>query len=76
MQPLSVLAYAAANAWEVLARVESVDSTRIGIMGHSSVLNGLCLLLVYMKSLPAPPGVVNSRVIERVSLIFGGLSSS
>ena len=34
MQPLSVLAYAAANAWEVLARVESVDSTRIGIMGH------------------------------------------
>ena len=35
VQPLSMLAYAAANAWNVLSRVEGVDSTRIGIMGHS-----------------------------------------
>ena len=35
IQPLSALAYAAANAWEVLAKVEDVDSTRIGITGHS-----------------------------------------
>lgn len=35
LQPLSALAYAAANAWEVLAKVQDVDSTRIGITGHS-----------------------------------------
>ena len=35
MQPLSTMAYAAANAWEVLAKVPCVDSTRIGVMGHS-----------------------------------------
>lgn len=35
LQPLSALAYAAANAWHVLAKVKDVDSTRIGIMGHS-----------------------------------------
>jgi hypothetical protein len=35
IQPLSMLAYAAANAWHVLAKVPEVDSTRIGIAGHS-----------------------------------------
>lgn len=35
VQPLSMLAYAAANAWHVLAKVPNVDSSRIGIMGHS-----------------------------------------
>ena len=35
VQPLSMLAYAAANAWQVLSKVRVVDSTRIGIMGHS-----------------------------------------
>lgn len=35
LQPLSALAYAAANAWEVLAKESEVDSTRIGIVGHS-----------------------------------------
>ena len=35
LQPLSALAYAAANAWEALARTDGVDSTRIGIVGHS-----------------------------------------
>ena len=35
IQPLSTLAYAAANAWNVLANVDGVDSTRIGIIGHS-----------------------------------------
>jgi dienelactone hydrolase len=35
VQPLSMLAYAAANAWNVLAKVQNVDSKRIGIMGHS-----------------------------------------
>ncbi len=35
VQPLSMLAYAAANAWNVLAKVQNVDSKQIGIMGHS-----------------------------------------
>ena len=35
VQPLSMLAYAAANAWQVLSKVPSVDADRIGIMGHS-----------------------------------------
>ncbi len=35
VQPLSMLAYAAANAWHLLARRPEVDSERIGILGHS-----------------------------------------
>jgi dienelactone hydrolase len=35
VQPLSMLAYAAANAWHLLAELPDVDSGRIGIMGHS-----------------------------------------
>lgn len=35
VQPLSMLGYAAANAWYVLSKVPSVDSTKIGVMGHS-----------------------------------------
>ena len=35
VQPLSMLAYAAANAWQVLATRPEVDPARIGITGHS-----------------------------------------
>ena len=35
VQPLSMLAYLAANAWNMLANWPEVDSTRIGIVGHS-----------------------------------------
>lgn len=35
LQPLSALAYAAANAFEALAKVKGVDPERIGIVGHS-----------------------------------------
>jgi len=35
VQPLSMLAYAAANAWYVLASQPQVDAERIGIVGHS-----------------------------------------
>lgn len=35
VQPLSMLGYAAANAWYALANEGEVDSTRIGIVGHS-----------------------------------------
>ena len=35
VQPLSMLAYAAANAWYALSHYPEVDSQRIGITGHS-----------------------------------------
>ena len=35
VQPLSMLAYAAANAWFLLANRPEVDPNRIGIVGHS-----------------------------------------
>lgn len=35
VQPLSMLAYAAANAWYVLASRPEVDAERIGVVGHS-----------------------------------------
>jgi len=35
VQPLSMLAYLAANAFNMLAHWPGVDSTRIGIVGHS-----------------------------------------
>ena len=35
VQPLSMLAYSAANTWYVLANWPEVDSERIGIVGHS-----------------------------------------
>jgi len=35
VEPLSMLAYAAANAWQVLSKVPEVDALRIGIVGHS-----------------------------------------
>ena len=34
-QPLSFHAYVAANAWHALANLPPVDSTRIGVVGHS-----------------------------------------
>lgn len=35
VQPLSMLAYLAANAWNLLANWKNVDAARIGIVGHS-----------------------------------------
>ena len=69
MQPLSVLAYAAANAWEVLARVESVDSTRIGIMGHSYgakwAMFASCLYEKFACTAWSDPGIVFDEMCIR-----------
>lgn len=35
IQPLSAMAYAAANAWHVMAAQPEIDPARIGVMGHS-----------------------------------------
>lgn len=62
VQPLSMLAYAAANAWHVLAKVPEVDSTRIGITGHSFggkwAMFASCLFDKFACAAWSDPGVV------------------
>jgi len=62
VQPLSMLAYAAANAWHVLAKVEEVDSTRIGIAGHSFggkwAMFASCLFEKFACAVWSDPGIV------------------
>lgn len=62
VQPLSMLAYAAANAWNVLAKLPNVDSTRIGIMGHSYggkwAMFASCLYEKFACAVWSDPGIV------------------
>lgn len=62
VQPLSTLAYAAANAWEVLSKVDDVDSTKIGIAGHSYggkwAMFGSCLYDKFACAAWIDPGIV------------------
>ena len=62
VQPLSVLAYAAANAWEVLSKLKDVDSTRIGIVGHSYggkwAMFASCLYEKFACAAWSDPGIV------------------
>jgi hypothetical protein len=62
VQPLSMLAYAAANAWYVLASLPEVDSTRIGIMGHSFggkwAMFASCLFENFACAAWSDPGIV------------------
>ncbi len=62
IQPISTLAYAAANAWSVLAKVEEVDSTRIGIVGHSYggkwAMFASCLFDKFACAAWSDPGIV------------------
>ena len=62
IQPLSALAYAAANAWEVLAKVTEVDSTKIGIVGHSYggkwAMFASCLYEKFACAVWSDPGIV------------------
>lgn len=62
IQPLSALAYAAANAWYVLANYKEVDSKRIGIMGHSYggkwAMFGSCLFDKFACAVWSDPGIV------------------
>ncbi len=62
VQPLSMLAYAAANAWNVLAKVQDVDSKRIGIMGHSYggkwAMFASCLYDKFACAVWSDPGIV------------------
>lgn len=60
--PLSMLAYAAANAWYVLSKRPEVDSTRIGIVGHSFggkwAMFASCLFQKFACAVWSDPGIV------------------
>ena len=62
VQPLSMLACAAANAWHVLADQPEVDSARIGITGHSFggkwAMFASCLFDRYACAAWSDPGIV------------------
>ncbi len=60
--PLSMLGYAAANAWYVLAARPEVDATRIGIVGHSFggkwAMFASCLFDKFACAAWSDPGIV------------------
>lgn len=62
VQPLSMLGYAAANAWHALARRPEVDPERIGIVGHSFggkwAMFASCLFDKFACAAWSDPGIV------------------
>ncbi len=62
LQPLSALAYAAANAHTVLAQMPNVDPDRIGIIGHSFggkwAMFASCLYDKFACAVWSDPGIV------------------
>ena len=62
LQPLSALAYAAANALEALAKVENVNPDKIGIIGHSFggkwAMFASCLYEKFAAAVWIDPGIV------------------
>ena len=62
VQPLSMLAYAAANAWYVLASRPEVDPARIGVTGHSFggkwSMFASCLFEKFACAAWSDPGIV------------------
>lgn len=62
VEPLSMLACAAANAWYTLANEAEVDSNRIGIVGHSFggkwAMFASCLFDKYACAVWSDPGIV------------------
>ena len=62
LQPLSALAYAAANSWYLLAGLPEVDRARIGITGHSYggkwSMFASCLFEKFACAVWSDPGIV------------------
>lgn len=71
VQPLSTLAYTAANAWYALSKIPQVDSTRIGIMGHSYggkwAMFSSCLFDKFACAVWSDPGIVFDESREAVN---------
>lgn len=69
--PLSMLACAAANAWYVLSKIPNVDSTRIGIMGHSFggkwAMFASCLFDKFACAVWSDPGIVFDETNKSVN---------
>ena len=70
--PLSMLAYAAANSWHLLASLEDVDSERIGIVGHSFggkwAMFASCLFDKFACAAWSDPGIMFDE--ERASVNY------
>ena len=62
VQPLSIMAYATANAWHALTKVQGVDSKRIAIIGQSYggkwALFASCLFDKFACGVWSDPGIV------------------
>ncbi len=62
LQPLSALAYVAANCYNAMARLQQVDSERIGIVGHSYggkwAMFASCLYEKFACAVWSDPGIV------------------
>ena len=62
IQPLSLLAYAAANAWYVVSKLPEVDAENIGITGHSYggkwSMFASCLFEKFACAAWSDPGIV------------------
>ncbi len=71
VQPLSMLAYAAANSWYVLSQLKAVDSTRIGIIGHSFggkwAMFASCLFDKFACAVWSDPGIVFDESREDIN---------
>ncbi|MDB5263272.1 MAG: hypothetical protein JWQ14_2555 [Adhaeribacter sp.] len=71
IQPLSMLAYAAANSWYLLAQLPEVDASRIGVMGHSFggkwAMFASCLFEKFACAVWSDPGIVFDETKENVN---------
>lgn len=56
VQPLSMLAYAAGNAWHLLASLPEVDKEKLALQAIPMVVNGPCLLPAFSKTTRQRPG--------------------
>ncbi|WP_246112650.1 prolyl oligopeptidase family serine peptidase [Allorhodopirellula solitaria] len=69
--PLSMLGYAAANAWHVLANRPEVDAERIGIVGHSFggkwAMFAACLFDKFACAAWSDPGIVFDESRESIN---------
>lgn len=69
--PLSMLGYAAANAWYVLADRPEVDANRIGIVGHSFggkwAMFASCLFDKFACAAWSDPGIVFDETRESIN---------
>ncbi|MEZ5949748.1 MAG: hypothetical protein R3C12_11140 [Planctomycetaceae bacterium] len=69
VEPLSMLAYAAANAWYVLASRPEVAAERIGIVGHSFggkwAMFASCLFDKFACGAWSDPGIMFDEAVPR-----------